>query len=63
MRKAVAAVAGFAVVAVWIAGAMVLADGVRAWPWPAQFVFYAVAGVAWVVPVRGIMVWGLTPRD
>lgn len=41
---------------------MVLADGVRAWPWPAQFVFYGVAGVAWVVPVRVIMVWGLTPR-
>lgn len=62
MRKLVGALAGFGFVAVWIAGAMVLADRVHGWPWPLQFVYYAGAGFLWVIPVRPLMVWALKPR-
>jgi len=62
MRKLVAAIAGLAVVVLWIASAMILADHVRAWSWPFQFLYYAIAGTAWVIPVRAIMIWGLTNR-
>lgn len=34
-----------------------LADAVAPMHWAVQFVFFALAGVAWVVPARWLILW------
>jgi len=36
-------------------------DWVNNWHWLVQFVFYALAGLVWVWPVRRLMVWAARP--
>ncbi len=61
-RTPIAAVAGLAFVAVWIAGATVLADHVRHQNMVVQFAYYAIAGFVWVFPVRWLMFWAAYKR-
>ncbi len=49
-------------VLLWLAGAAVLADYVRPLHWAIQAVYYAIAGFAWVGPVRWLMLWGAHKR-
>ena len=46
----------------WICAAAVLADSVRPLHWAIQVVYYAIAGFAWVFPVRWMMLWGARMR-
>ncbi len=62
MRVLIATLAGLAFVAAWIAAAAVLADRVLALPIAAQFVYFAIAGFAWVFPVRWLMLWAAHRR-
>jgi hypothetical protein len=34
-----------------------LAGYVGAWPWPLEALFYLVAGIAWVLPLKPLLRW------
>jgi hypothetical protein len=55
-------VAGLLFLALWLAGAMVLADYVRPLNMVVQFAYYAVAGFVWVFPIRWLMLWAAHQR-
>ncbi len=61
-RTPVATLAIVLFVLAWLAGAAVLADYVRPLHWAVQAVYYPIAGFAWVVPVRWLMLWGAYKR-
>ncbi len=61
-RVPIATVAVLLVVIAWIAAATLLADYVRPLHWAIQIVYYALAGFAWVFPVRWLMLWGARMR-
>jgi hypothetical protein len=61
-RIPIATVAVLLVVIAWIAAATWLADYVRPLHWAIQIVYYAIAGFAWVFPVRWLMLWGARMR-
>lgn len=61
-RTPVAVLAICMLVIVWIAAAAVLADQVRPLHWAIQAIYYPLAGFAWVVPVRWLMLWGAHRR-
>lgn len=48
--------------AIYIVAAVVLADYVPD-HWAAQLAFFAVAGVAWALPLRGLLRWINRPDD
>ncbi len=50
------------VVVTWIAAATVLADYVRPLHWSLQAIYFPIAGFAWVLPVRWLMLWGAHKR-
>ncbi|MFP3942943.1 MAG: DUF2842 domain-containing protein [Alphaproteobacteria bacterium] len=55
-RKAAGMAILVAVMAAYIAVVVVIADYVPD-HWAAELIFYPVAGVAWVFPLRGLMRW------
>jgi Protein of unknown function (DUF2842) len=61
-RTPIAVIGGLAFVALWIAGATVLADRVRGLNMAVQFAYYATAGFVWVFPVRWLMLWAAHMR-
>ena len=63
-RKLVGTVALFLLVAVWALLAMVLAQAVAvpASPWVATL-YYAVAGLGWVLPAMPLVWWMARPDD
>ena len=61
-RTAIAAIAGLAFVALWIAGATILADHIRGQNTIVQFAYFATAGFVWVFPVRWLMLWAAHMR-
>jgi hypothetical protein len=61
-RVPIAAIAGLAFLAAWLAAATVLADHVRGLNMVIQFVYYATAGFAWVFPIRWLMLWAAHQR-
>jgi hypothetical protein len=61
-RIPIATAAVLLVVIAWIAAATLLADYVRPLHWAIQIVYSAVAGFAWVFPVRWLMLWGARMR-
>ncbi len=62
-RTLVACLLGVAFVVAWLVAAATLADVVRPAGGVALAVFYAVFGVAWVVPVYRLMRWAVRPVD
>lgn len=54
-RKAIGSLAILVWLTAWIAGAATLGAHVRGTGW--QAVFYAVAGIAWVAPLRPLFRW------
>ena len=60
-RTPVACLLGVAFVIAWLVAAATLADVVRPAGGAALAVFYAVFGVAWVVPVYKLMRWAVRP--
>jgi len=61
-RTPIAAIAGLVLIALWIAGATVLADHIRGHNMVVQFAYYATAGFVWVFPVRWLMLWAAHMR-
>lgn len=50
------------VIAVWAALVASVADVVSAWPALVQLLFYMVAGIVWILPLRPILRWSETGR-
>jgi len=61
-RVPLATLAGLLLITVWIGAAMVLSDHVRGMNAVVQFVYFAIAGFAWVFPVRWLMLWSVHKR-
>ncbi len=56
-RKALGAAAILVWLVAWIVGAASLGELIVGAPWPLLAMFYAVAGVAWVIPLRPLFRW------
>ena len=61
-RILIASCAGLMLLGTWIAVAMVAADHVLRLNFAVQFVYFAVAGFAWVFPIRWLMLWAAHQR-
>ena len=61
-RVPIATAAVLLVVILWISAATLLADYVRPLHWTIQAIYYPIAGFAWVIPVRWLMLWGARMR-
>lgn len=51
-----------AIIVVWAVLIASLAETVTRWPWPVQAIFYTVAGIVWVLPLKPILRWSETGR-
>jgi hypothetical protein len=56
-RIFIATVAGLAGFLAYVVAAVSLADYLSPMHWAVQALFFLVAGVAWVVPARSLMLW------
>ena len=57
--------AAFIIISIIIAWAVLIASVshiVTAWPWPVQALFYTVAGIVWIIPLKPILRWSETGR-
>lgn len=50
-----------ALIAIWALAVASLAETVTTWPILGQTLFYIVAGTAWVLPLRPLLVWMQAP--
>jgi len=50
------------IIIVWSVLIASLAETVTGWPWPVQALFYTVAGIVWVFPLKPILRWSETGR-
>lgn len=50
------------VIIVWAALIASIADIVSAWPALVQLIFYIVAGIVWILPLKPILRWSETGR-
>ncbi len=48
------------VIVTWAALVASLSESVTRWPWPVQALFYTVAGIVWILPLKPILRWGET---
>jgi hypothetical protein len=65
-RRALGSLAILVWLVAWIVGAAIVGDRIAGAPWPVLTAFYAVAGVAWVIPLRPLFRWmggGSNPAD
>ena len=56
-RKPVGMLAILAIILVWAVLVASLSGMVGRWPWPAQLVFYLVAGIIWITPLKPLLRW------
>ena len=56
-RKPVGIFAILALIAVWAVLVASLSGTVSGWAWPLQALFYLVAGLAWVMPLKPLLRW------
>ena len=61
-RKPAAIAAIAAIIAVWALLVVSLAPLVGRWPVLVQGVFYLVAGIAWILPLKPLLRWAETAR-
>ncbi len=61
-RKPAGTLLILALIIVWAVLVASLADIVGAWPWPLQALFYLVAGIVWILPLRPLLAWMETGR-
>lgn len=50
------------IIIVWAALIVSISDTVSAWPALVQTLFYIVAGIVWILPLRPILRWSETGR-
>ncbi len=66
MRKPIAVVAVLAFMALWIWGAGTIGSGLTGAPGWLQLVYYLIAGLGWILPLRPVFVWmnsGVQPDE
>jgi len=56
-RKPVGALLILTIITVWAVAVASLSSWVGAWPGLAQAAFYIVAGTAWIMPLRPLLMW------
>lgn len=56
-RKPTGALIILGVIAIWVIAVASLSSWVGSWPGLAQAVFYLVAGIAWILPLRPLLLW------
>lgn len=56
-RKAIGALAVLAFLTLWIVIAATVGSWLVGWPWWAQGLYYAAAGIVWVFPLRPLLAW------
>lgn len=56
-RKPVGMLAILAIIALWCVVIASFSKAIGEWPGLAQAVFYIVAGIVWIFPVRPLLVW------
>ena len=61
-RPLLATLAGIAFVVIYIVAVITLPEHVPAMPWPIEAVYWCVAGLLWVVPIRALMLWSVGKR-
>ena len=61
-RSSIAAVAGIAFVFLYIAAAVALPDLFGRMHWAVEALYWCLAGVVWVFPVRWLMLWSVGKR-
>jgi len=61
-RKPVGMLAILAIIAIWAGLIATFASEIGQWPRLVQVVFYVVAGIVWIFPVRPMLVWMETGR-
>ena len=57
-----ATLAGLAFVFVYIVAVVAIPDMIGRLHWTAEVVYWAVAGVVWVFPIRWLMLWAVGKR-
>ena len=61
-RTPIAALAGVAFVLIYIAAAVVLPERLPRMPGLLQALYWGVAGLLWVLPIRWLMLWSVGKR-
>ena len=61
-RKPAGIFAILALIAIWSVLVVSLAGGVSRWPILLQGIFYLVAGIAWILPLKPLLRWMETGR-
>lgn len=56
-RKPVGMLAILAIILVWAVLIASLSGMVDRWPWPGQLLFYLVAGIIWIAPLKPLLRW------
>lgn len=56
-RKPIGMLAILAIILVWAVLIASLSGIVGRWPWPAQLIFYLVAGIIWIAPLKPLLRW------
>lgn len=56
-RKPAGALLIVALIVIWCVGIVSLSGTVGSWPWPLQALFYLVAGIAWIAPLKPLLRW------
>ena len=61
-RPPLSAVAGIVFVLLYVVAATTLPDHLPAMHWALEAAYWLVAGVAWVIPIRWLMLWSVGKR-
>jgi len=44
-------------IVVWSVAVATVAERIRGWPWPLEALFFVVAGLVWILPLRPLVRW------
>ena len=61
-RKPAGMLAILAIILVWSVAVVSLSGTVGGWHWLAQLLFYLVAGIVWIAPLKPLLRWMETGR-
>ena len=61
-RTPIATLAGIVFVLAFIVVAVAVREAFGRVPWPIEALYWAVAGLLWVLPVRWLMLWAVGKR-
>ncbi|HWT13691.1 MAG TPA: DUF2842 domain-containing protein [Allosphingosinicella sp.] len=56
-RKPAGALLILLLILVWSVLVATAADRAGAWPWPLQALFFLVAGIVWILPLKPLLRW------